>query len=174
MLKKTRRFDRNAGLLRANMGHVLHSPDTRDAGDRAADLLREPLRRERRGASLMLALMGKRGGFDEARGELRAGGKTRRKNENTFRHGAICGLALFSGSVLQLAGMQGTTAGKAASSPIPSSSSSRCTASSPALWAVESRGGYGHSLDGAVLELAHELVARPDEIGSGRCLFQWT
>ena len=63
--------------------------------------------------SLMLTLMGKRGGFDEARGE-RTLEEKRAERMKILRNGAICGLALFSGSVLQLAGMQGTTAGKAA------------------------------------------------------------
>ena len=63
--------------------------------------------------SLMLALMWKRGGLDDVRGE-RTPEEKRAERMKILRHGAICGLALFSGSVLQLAGMQGTTAGKAA------------------------------------------------------------
>ena len=63
--------------------------------------------------SLMLTLMGKRGGLDDVRGE-RTPAEKRAERMKILRNGAICGLALFSGSVLQLAGMQGTTAGKAA------------------------------------------------------------
>lgn len=62
---------------------------------------------------LLLAVMGTRGDSPDVRG-LRAAAEKREERRKVLMHGAICGLALFSGSILQLVGMQGSTAGKAA------------------------------------------------------------
>lgn len=62
---------------------------------------------------LLLAVMGTRGDSPDGRG-LRSAAEKREERRKVLMHGAICGLALFSGSILQLVGMQGSTAGKAA------------------------------------------------------------
>ena len=64
--------------------------------------------------ALLLSVLGKRrGNADGGRG-VRTAEEKRAERRKTIRNGAICGLALFSGSVLQLVGMQETTAGNAA------------------------------------------------------------
>ena len=64
--------------------------------------------------ALLLSVLGKRrGNADGGRG-VRTAEEKRAERWKTIRNGMICGLALFSGSVLQLVGMQDTTAGKAA------------------------------------------------------------
>lgn len=62
---------------------------------------------------LLLAVMETRGDSPDGRG-LRAASEKREERRKVLMHGAICGIALFSGSILQLVGMQGSTAGKAA------------------------------------------------------------
>lgn len=63
--------------------------------------------------ALLLAVLGKKRKTEE-NFDVRTAEEKRAEWKKNIRHGAICGLALFSGSVLQLAGMQYTTAGKAA------------------------------------------------------------
>ena len=56
--------------------------------------------------ALLLSVLGKRrGNADGGRG-VRTAEEKRAERRKTIRNGAICGLALFSGSVLQLVGMQ--------------------------------------------------------------------
>ncbi|OUO92596.1 DMT family transporter [Cloacibacillus sp. An23] len=63
--------------------------------------------------ALLLFVTWKRGETGDG-GETLSAGEKRAELGRIIKHGAICGAALFSGSVLQLAGMQGTTAGKTA------------------------------------------------------------
>lgn len=63
--------------------------------------------------ALFLAVMEIRRNSHDGRG-LRAAAEKREERRKILAHGVICGLALFSGSILQLVGMQGSTAGKSA------------------------------------------------------------
>ena len=63
--------------------------------------------------ALLLAVMEARKNGARNRGPADNAEK-RAERIKAVKHGAICGLALFSGSILQLTGMQGSTAGKAA------------------------------------------------------------